>query len=58
MIRDSFRMISVGDLRNRLMTLADQSIKGNPDIYNLFSKLVEVRGVVKPVVNHFLHLIL
>ncbi len=36
-IRDSFRMISVGDLRNRLMALADQSVKGNHDIYKLFS---------------------
>jgi CofD-related protein of GAK system len=30
-------MIAVGDLRNRLMALADQSVKGNPDIYRLFS---------------------
>ncbi len=36
-IRDSFNMISVGDLRNRLMALADQSVKGNPDIYRLFA---------------------
>jgi CofD-related protein of GAK system len=36
-IRDAFRMISVGDLRNRLMALADQSVQGNPDIYRLFA---------------------
>lgn len=36
-LRDAFNMISVGDLRNRLMALADQSVKGNPDIYKLFS---------------------
>lgn len=36
-IRDAFNMISVGDLRNRLMALADQSVKGNPNIYRLFS---------------------
>lgn len=36
-IRESFNMISVGDLRNRLMALADQSVKGNPDIYTLFA---------------------
>jgi CofD-related protein of GAK system len=35
-IRRVFNMISIGDLRNRLMALADQSIKGNPDIYRLF----------------------
>jgi CofD-related protein of GAK system len=35
-LRDAFHMISVGDLRNRLMALADQSHKGNPNIYRLF----------------------
>jgi len=35
-LRDAFNMISVGDLRNRLMALADQSVKGNPLIYRLF----------------------
>ena len=36
-IRKAFHMLSIGDLRNRLMALADQSVKGNPDIYALFS---------------------
>jgi CofD-related protein of GAK system len=35
-LRDAFNMISIGDLRNRLMALADQSHKGNPNIYRLF----------------------
>ena len=30
-------MPAVGDLRNRLMALADQSVKGNPAIGRLFS---------------------
>ena len=30
-------MLSVGDLRNRLMALADESALGNPAIYRLFS---------------------
>ena len=30
-------MLSVGDLRNRLMALADQSHLGNPEVYDLFS---------------------
>ena len=29
-------MLSVGDLRNRLMALADESALGNPAIYRLF----------------------
>jgi CofD-related protein of GAK system len=36
-IRRAFGMLSIGDLRNRLMALADQSVKGNPEIYRLFS---------------------
>jgi CofD-related protein of GAK system len=36
-IRRAFRMLSIGDVRNRLMALADQSIQGNPEIYRLFS---------------------
>jgi CofD-related protein of GAK system len=36
-IRKAFKMPAVGDIRNRLMALADQSFKGNPDIYTLFS---------------------
>lgn len=36
-LRKAFDMISVGDLRNRMMALADQSVKGNPNIYKLFA---------------------
>lgn len=43
-IRNSFHMISVGDLRNRLMALADQSVKGHPEIYKLFSYRLPTEG--------------
>ena len=36
-IRQAFAMPAVGDIRNRLMALADQSVKGNPEIYALFT---------------------
>jgi CofD-related protein of GAK system len=36
-LRVSFRMPAVGDLRNRLMALADQSVLGHPEIYSLFA---------------------
>ena len=36
-LRQAFDMLSVGDLRNRLMALADESALGNPAIYRLFS---------------------
>lgn len=36
-LRKAFRMPAVGDLRNRLMALADTSVLGNPQIYELFA---------------------
>ncbi|MBC2714137.1 MAG: GAK system CofD-like protein [Desulfobacteraceae bacterium] len=36
-LRKKFKMPAVGDIRNRLMALADQSFQGNPDIYSLFA---------------------
>lgn len=36
-IRETFDMLAVGDIRNRLMALADQSVKGNPAIFELFT---------------------
>jgi CofD-related protein of GAK system len=36
-LRVAFGMPSVGDLRNRLMALADETARGNPAIYRLFS---------------------
>ncbi len=36
-LRQAFRMPAVGDIRNRLMALADQSLLGNPEIVALFA---------------------
>jgi CofD-related protein of GAK system len=36
-LRDAFKMPAVGDMRSRLMALADQTVKGNPEIYSLFT---------------------
>jgi CofD-related protein of GAK system len=36
-LRQAFDMPAVGDLRNRLMALSDQSVKGNPAVVRLFS---------------------
>ncbi|MGB8713358.1 MAG: GAK system CofD-like protein [Onishia taeanensis] len=35
-LRDAFRMPAIGDLRSRLMALADDSILGHPEVYRLF----------------------
>ena len=36
-LRRAFGMISVGDLRNRLLALADRNVRGHPEIYRLFA---------------------
>lgn len=36
-LRQAFDMPAIGDLRSRLMALADESILGHPDIYQLFN---------------------
>src|SRR5262249_52828294 len=36
-LRHSFAMPAIGDLRNRIVALADESVRGNPQIYRLFS---------------------
>ncbi|MBN1620026.1 GAK system CofD-like protein [candidate division WOR-3 bacterium] len=36
-LRKAFNILSVGDLRNRLMALSDQTLSGHKEIYNLFA---------------------
>ncbi len=36
-LRKAFGMPSIGDIRSRLMALADESITGHPEIYQLFT---------------------
>ena len=36
-LRKAFNMPSIGDLRSRLMALADETITGQPDVYQLFT---------------------
>lgn len=37
-LRRAFGMPAVGDMRNRLMSLADRSLTGNPAVYDLFAR--------------------
>ncbi|MFV8754945.1 GAK system CofD-like protein [Nannocystaceae bacterium ST9] len=43
-LRDAFPMISVGDLRNRLMALADTELLGHPEVYRLFDTRLPKQG--------------
>ncbi len=36
-LRKAFQMPSIGDLRSRLMALADETITGHPEVYKLFT---------------------
>ena len=36
-LRKAFEMPSIGDLRSRLMALADETITGHPNVYELFT---------------------
>jgi CofD-related protein of GAK system len=36
-LRQAFSMPSIGDLRSRLIALADENITGHPDVYRLFT---------------------
>jgi CofD-related protein of GAK system len=53
-LRDEFQMLSVGDLRNRLLSLADETVQGNPEIYALFSHRLPAdadRNVLRGIVE-------
>lgn len=43
-LRDAFGMPAVGDIRNRLMALADQSVQGNNGVYALFTHRLSRQG--------------
>ena len=36
-LREAFNMPSIGDLRSRMMALADESVLGHPEVYDLFN---------------------
>ena len=45
-LRQAFSMPAIGDLRNRIVALADESVRGNRQIYRLFCyRLPAARGV-------------
>lgn len=51
-LRETFQMPAVGDLRSRLMALADQSIKGNPEILHLFSYRLPREGAPESLLKN------
>jgi len=43
-LRDAFNMPAIGDLRSRLMALADETISGQPQIFQLFAHRLPATG--------------
>jgi len=43
-LRDEFSMPAVGDLRSRLMALADETVLGQPEVYELFNYRLDKSG--------------
>lgn len=46
-LREAFDMPAVGDLRSRLMALADETVLGQPDVYALFNHRLCKEGAQK-----------
>jgi CofD-related protein of GAK system len=49
-LREAFNMPAIGDLRSRLMALADDSIMGHPEVCQLFSHRFEINNHQKNLV--------
>jgi CofD-related protein of GAK system len=65
LLRQAFGMPAVGDIRNRLMALADQSFQGNPEVYRLFAHRLskqadahELRQILQEIIGGHHELIL
>lgn len=43
-LRRAFRMLAIGDCRNRIMALADRSVRGQPEIFDLFAHRLPADG--------------
>ena len=56
-LRSAFRMPAIGDVRNRLLALADRSLHGNPQILALFSHRFPLDGDQKALFAELLQMI-
>ncbi len=55
-LRRTFSMPAVGDIRNRLMALADQSMRGNPEIFTLFAHRLDTQGSPQELLSELISL--
>jgi len=50
-LRTAFDMPAIGDLRSRMMALADESIGGHPEVFNLFAYRLPKKGKRKELLS-------
>jgi CofD-related protein of GAK system len=50
-LREAFSMPAIGDIRNRLLALADRNLHGNPEVYRLFSHRFPAEGEPADLLN-------
>ena len=43
-LRQAFKMPSIGDMRSRMMALADETVTGHPEVYQLFTYRLPVES--------------
>ncbi len=55
-LRQAFAMPAVGDIRNRLMALADQGVRGNPEIFELFAYRLPKTGARESLIQELEHM--
>jgi len=56
-LRQAFQMPAVGDIRNRLMALADLSFHGNPEIFALFARRFPKEETADALFDEFMHMV-
>ncbi|MES9995696.1 GAK system CofD-like protein [Desulfovibrio aminophilus] len=56
-LRRAFQMPAIGDVRNRLMALADQSLRGNPEVVALFAHRFPAKAARASLVEQLEHMI-
>ena len=52
-LRHAFDMPSIGDLRSRLMALADEAVTGHPEIYRLFTYRLPAQAGERELAHEF-----
>ena len=50
-LRQAFAMPAIGDLRNRLLSLADETVLGHPEVYQLFNYRLPAKGSRKSLLK-------